>query len=91
MMTDVYTYRAHLFPIYPDAGIFGNSMAALQAVMDAVPAVLNHNVETIPRLYSEVRPQASYQRSLELLRRAKLFNSRILTKSGTKASTKILL
>ncbi len=74
-----YQSRILVEALVPD---FGGSLAALQAVMDAVPAVLNHNVETIPRLYSEVRPQASYQRSLELLRQAKLFNSRILTKSG---------
>lgn len=44
---------------------------ALQVVLDAGPDVLNHNVETVPRLYPEVRPQADYTRSLELLRRAK--------------------
>ncbi|MCX7787582.1 MAG: lipoyl synthase [Spirochaetes bacterium] len=44
---------------------------ALQDVLDSGPDVLNHNVETVPRLYPEVRPQADYTRSLELLRRAK--------------------
>ena len=61
---------------------FGGSFTALQTVIDAHPAVLNHNVETVPRLYPEVRPQAKYQRSLELLKRSKLLNNKILTKSG---------
>jgi len=61
---------------------FKGSRSALQTVIDAFPAVLNHNVETVPRLYPEVRPQAKYQRSLKLLKQAKLFDSRLLTKSG---------
>jgi len=61
---------------------FGGSLSALQTVIDARPSVLNHNVETVPRLYPEARPQAKYQRSLELLRQAKLLESGILTKSG---------
>jgi len=44
---------------------------ALQTVLDAEPDVLNHNLETVPRLYRAVRPQAKYDRSLELLRRSK--------------------
>jgi lipoic acid synthetase len=44
---------------------------ALQLVLDAGPDVLNHNLETVPRLYKVVRPQAKYERSLELLRRTK--------------------
>ncbi len=44
---------------------------ALEAVLAAGPTVLNHNVETVPRLYPRVRPQADYRRSLEVLRRAK--------------------
>ena len=61
---------------------FKGSLAALQTVIDASPAVLNHNLETVPRLYPEVRPQGKYLRSLELLKQAKLLNSRLLTKSG---------
>jgi lipoic acid synthetase len=53
---------------------------ALQRVMDARPDVLNHNTETVPRLYLRVRPQAKYDRSLELLRRAK--QGGMVTKSG---------
>ncbi len=55
---------------------------ALDMVVDARPFVLNHNVETSPRLYSRVRPQATYARSLELLARAKQRAPEMLTKSG---------
>jgi len=48
----------------------GGDDAALRAVLAARPDVLNHNLETVPRLYAQVRPQARYLRSLELLRRA---------------------
>jgi len=61
---------------------FQGSREALQVVMDAQPDVLNHNLETIPRLYPQVRPQANYQRSLEVLRRAKEMSPSALTKSG---------
>jgi len=61
---------------------FWGSFTALQTVIDAHPAVLNHNVETVPRLYPKVRPHAKYQRSLELLKQSKLLNNKILTKSG---------
>ena len=44
---------------------------ALQVVIDTPPDVLSHNLETVPRLYREVRPQAKYERSLELLQRTK--------------------
>jgi lipoic acid synthetase len=52
----------------------------LQTVLDARPDILNHNVETVPRLHKVVRPQAAYARSLELLRRAK--DQGFITKSG---------
>ena len=55
---------------------------ALRTVLDAQPTVLNHNVETVERLYPRVRHQARYERSLELLRRAAQHQSRIPTKSG---------
>jgi lipoyl synthase len=61
---------------------FRGSLAALRSVADTSLAVLNHNIETVPRLYPEVRPQAEYRRSLELLNQARLFNPRLLTKSG---------
>lgn len=61
---------------------FCGSEAALRTVLEARPDVLNHNIETVPRLYPEVRPLASYERSLELLRRAKAMDGKFLTKSG---------
>jgi lipoic acid synthetase len=51
-------------------------------VLDAGPDVFNHNMETISRLYHRVRPQAVYQRSLDVLRFAKLHRPDVLTKSG---------
>ena len=55
---------------------------AIQTVVDARPHVYNHNIETVPRLYRTVRPQAKYQRSLDLLKFVKSADSRIYTKSG---------
>jgi lipoic acid synthetase len=55
---------------------------ALRLIMDARPDVLNHNLETVPRLYGRVRPKAVYARSLELLRRAKGMQPAAITKSG---------
>ena len=59
---------------------FCGNWDALDAVLDAGPDVLNHNLETVPRLYKVVRPQAKYHRSLELLRRAK--ERGFVTKTG---------
>jgi lipoic acid synthetase len=59
----------------------GNS-DALQTIIDGNPDVLNHNLETVQRLYPLVRPEASYRRSLELLRRSKQYEPTIPTKSG---------
>ena len=61
---------------------FKGDGAALQTVMDAKPEILNHNTETVPRLYKTVRPQAKYLRTLELLQRAKTMDGLALTKSG---------
>ena len=55
---------------------------ALALVLAAGPAVLNHNIETVPRLYKQVRMGARYERSLELLARARTMNPSIPTKSG---------
>lgn len=54
----------------------------LEIVIAAEPTVYNHNLETVSRLQKEVRPQASYERSLEVLRLIKLINPAITTKSG---------
>jgi lipoic acid synthetase len=59
---------------------FKGNWDALGAVIDARPDVLNHNTETVPRLYRRVRPGARFERSLELLRRSK--DAGLLTKSG---------
>jgi len=61
---------------------FKGDKASLAAVLKESPDVLNHNVETVPRLYPQVRPQADYGRSLGLLRRVKEYSSRMVTKSG---------
>jgi lipoic acid synthetase len=55
---------------------------ALAKVLYAEPDILNHNVETVPRLYAAVRPQAIYQRSLQVLHQAKRISPHIITKSG---------
>ena len=55
---------------------------SLDAVLEARPEILNHNVETVPRLYPRVRPQARYERSLEVLRRTKQSAPDLVCKSG---------
>jgi lipoic acid synthetase len=59
---------------------FKGSEEALRVVLDARPDILNHNMETVRRLYYPVRPQANYDRSLELLRRSKAYG--LVTKTG---------
>ena len=55
---------------------------ALEIILQAKPEVLNHNTETIKRLYRRVRPQGDYQRSLELLKRSRQLRPEVYTKSG---------
>ncbi len=55
---------------------------ALAIILQAKPEVLNHNTETIPRLYRRVRPQGDYQRSLELLKKCRELQPSVYTKSG---------
>ena len=55
---------------------------ALALILQAKPEVLNHNTETVPRLYRRTRPQGDYQRSLELLHRARQLPPSLYTKSG---------
>ncbi|CAG35025.1 lipoyl synthase [Desulfotalea psychrophila] len=65
--------------LIPDlAGNWG----ALQTILDARPDVLNHNIETVPRLYSVARPGAEYRRSLELLREVRRRAPQMVTKTG---------
>jgi len=59
---------------------FAGSASALETVCQACPDILNHNIETVPRLFPALRPQGKYQRSLELLARAHTQGLR--TKSG---------
>ncbi|MFO8007806.1 MAG: lipoyl synthase [Candidatus Brocadiia bacterium] len=61
---------------------FGGEVAALERVLDAEPEVFNHNVETVPRLYPGVRPEADYRRSLAVLNRAAGHKSVPAVKSG---------
>ncbi len=61
---------------------FQGDEMALRKVVDSRPNVINHNIETVPRLYPVVRPQADYKRSLELLERVKQMNPMVMTKSG---------
>ena len=71
--------RTKVEVLIPD---FGGSFEALKIVMESQPRVLNHNLETVERLYPEVRPEAVYHRSLELLYNAKKLSRKIVTKSG---------
>ena len=71
--------RARVEVLIPD---FQGNREALNTVMHARPAILNHNVETVPRLYPRVRPGADYLRSLEILRWAMVEHPSIPTKSG---------
>jgi lipoic acid synthetase len=74
--------------LMPEVGIevlipdFQGNSYALKIVMDANPDVLNHNMETVPRLYPKVRPEAIYTRSLSLIQQAGATGSQIQTKSG---------
>jgi lipoic acid synthetase len=71
--------RARVEVLVPD---FGGRPEAVQTVVAARPEVFGHNVETVPRLYPEVRPQADYRRSLEVLRLAAELAPQVVTKSG---------
>jgi lipoic acid synthetase len=72
----------------PDARVevltpdFCGDLKAVARVLDAAPHVFNHNMETVPRLYRKVRPQADYRQSLEVLAFARRHSTDILTKSG---------
>jgi len=61
---------------------FKGDRAALKEVMNAKPEILNHNTETVPRLYRTVRPQANYQQTLRVLSGAKELDAEAVTKSG---------
>ena len=61
---------------------FKGSVEALKIVMDARPEILNHNVETVPRLFKRVQPQDNYRWSKATLTHAHLLEPEVLTKSG---------
>ncbi len=61
---------------------FCGDMYAVARVLDAGPDVFNHNMETVPRLYSRVRPQADYRQSLDVLAFARRHRPGVMTKSG---------
>jgi lipoic acid synthetase len=72
----------------PESGVevlipdFQGNLDAVETVMEARPDVLNHNTETVPRLYRQVRLGARYERSLEVLQHARRVQPRTPTKSG---------
>lgn len=59
-----------------------SNWTALETILNAQPEVLNHNTETVPRLYRRVRPQGDYDRTLELLKLCRQISPRVYTKSG---------
>ena len=61
---------------------FQGNLEALKCVIDAKPHIINHNVETVQRLYDTVRPEADYEQSLTLLKRVKVLAPEIIVKSG---------
>ena len=61
---------------------FKGSIEALKIVVDALPEIVNHNVETVPRLFRKVQPQDRYEWAQATLSNAKALNSGVLTKSG---------
>jgi len=61
---------------------FQGDLDALKMVVDAKPEIINHNIETIARLYPHVRAMANYKRSLEVLQNVKKLDASIFTKSG---------
>ena len=71
--------RAQVEVLTPD---FKGNFAALRTVLDARPDTFNHNLESVPRLYRTVRPQADYRQSLEVLKEAHRYAPGLLTKSG---------
>src|SRR3954447_16548857 len=71
--------RSRIEVLTPD---FCGDMEAVARVLDAGPDVFNHNMETVPRLYKRVRPQANYRQSLDVLAFARRHRPAVMTKSG---------
>ncbi|MEN4041691.1 MAG: lipoyl synthase [Anaerolineaceae bacterium] len=78
----------HIRALHPGCSVevlipdFKGSLEALKIVMDARPEILNHNVETVPRLFKQVQPQDHYQWSQATLSNARRLDPEVLTKSG---------
>jgi len=72
----------------PEVGIevlipdFNGLPSALRSIVDTGPEVINHNVETVPRLYDEIRPQANYDQSVGVIRMIREMDECMVTKSG---------
>ncbi len=64
---------------------FKGNPEAIRLVVEAGPDIYNHNLETVPRLYDQIRPEADYRRSLELIQLVKGYDRKLLTKSGIMA------
>jgi lipoic acid synthetase len=77
--TRMRTPKCRVEVLIPD---FQGDERALQIVLDARPDVLNHNIETVPRLYRTARPGGRYERALDVLRRSRTLAPDIPTKSG---------
>ena len=77
--------------LLPDASVevltpdFQGDLGSVSRVLESGPAVYNHNLETVPRLYGEVRPEADYQRSLSLLEFVRRSSPQTNVKSGIMA------
>jgi lipoic acid synthetase len=71
--------KASIEVLIPD---FKGNIKALDIVMEANPDIVNHNIETVPELYKDVRPMANYQQSLDVLKYVKQQRPEIYTKSG---------
>ena len=80
--------RVHALPLSPRCRVevltpdFQGDEASLRTVLDAAPDIFNHNIETVPRLYSVAKSGGRYQRSLRLLEQAKEINPAQVTKTG---------
>jgi lipoic acid synthetase len=61
---------------------FKGSLSSLKTVLESGVDVLNHNMETVSRLYAKIRPEASFSRSLEIFRSTKQYFPKVITKSG---------
>lgn len=73
------TPKVKIEVLIPD---FQGNEDALGLIIEAKPDVINHNIETVPRLYENIRPEAKYEQSLELIQRVKNSSASIMTKSG---------